>query len=209
MFKTDVTIRKIRKPMMEKKRRARINDSLETLKDILLKNTVAIAQGTRPTKLEKADILEMTVRYLHVLQHRLNAQNRSKNADDVSSTTSNHNDIANIGLLPFYQCSSEQERMPAPGSHGSSASIPKMKHSKQHGNGSGFDPNNKENIGPKPPFGGSNHKSMASSNDCGRPSVIPSHRSAFSAIDRRNQGVSSNREANVLGNSDDHMWRPW
>lgn len=61
---------KTRKPLMEKKRRARINDSLEALKEILLKNTVAITQGTRPTKLEKADILEMTVRYLKVLHKR-------------------------------------------------------------------------------------------------------------------------------------------
>lgn len=61
---------KNRKPLMEKKRRARINDSLEALKEILLKNTVAITQGTRPTKLEKADILEMTVRYLKVLHKR-------------------------------------------------------------------------------------------------------------------------------------------
>lgn len=64
------TMRKNRKPLMEKKRRARINDSLEALKEILLKNTVAITQGTRPTKLEKADILEMTVRYLHMLHKR-------------------------------------------------------------------------------------------------------------------------------------------
>lgn len=61
---------KNRKPLMEKKRRARINDSLETLKEILLKNTVAVTQGTRPTKLEKADILEMTVRYLKMLHKR-------------------------------------------------------------------------------------------------------------------------------------------
>lgn len=59
-----------RKPLMEKKRRARINDSLETLKEILLKDTVAVTQGTRPTKLEKADILEMTVRYLKILHKR-------------------------------------------------------------------------------------------------------------------------------------------
>lgn len=66
-FKGMTAPRKTRKPLMEKKRRARINDSLEALKEILLANTVAVAQGTRPTKLEKADILEMTVRYLHML----------------------------------------------------------------------------------------------------------------------------------------------
>jgi Helix-loop-helix DNA-binding domain len=63
--------RKIRKPMMEKKRRARINDSLETLKQILLQNLVALPQGQRPTKLEKADILEMTVRYCDLLHRKL------------------------------------------------------------------------------------------------------------------------------------------
>lgn len=82
-------IRKIRKPLMEKKRRARINDSLEELKDILLKNTVAITYGQRPTKLEKADILEMTVRYLNALHKRLATQKSFHDKRDcgVSSTT--------------------------------------------------------------------------------------------------------------------------
>lgn len=69
-FKLSAMRLKNRKPLMEKKRRARINNSLESLKEILLKNTVAITQGTRPTKLEKADILEMTVRYLRILHKR-------------------------------------------------------------------------------------------------------------------------------------------
>lgn len=59
--------RKIRKPKIEKLRRARINSSLESLKEILLKNTISIPQGARPTKLEKADVLEMTVRYIELL----------------------------------------------------------------------------------------------------------------------------------------------
>lgn len=74
--------RKVRKPLMEKKRRARINDSLETLKHTLLQNTVAITHGTRPTKLEKADILEMTVRYIGVLHSKLTLND----SDKVSST---------------------------------------------------------------------------------------------------------------------------
>lgn len=62
---------------MEKKRRARINDSLETLKQILLDSrrasgeiTTTSANGKRRTtaKLEKADILEMTVTYLQFLK---------------------------------------------------------------------------------------------------------------------------------------------
>lgn len=74
---------------MEKKRRARINDSLEALKEILLKNTVALTQGSRPTKLEKADILEMTVRYLNGLHKQLMASTTTISNSDcaVSSTT--------------------------------------------------------------------------------------------------------------------------
>lgn len=85
-------LRKNRKPLMEKKRRARINDSLEALKEILLKNTFAITQGTRPTKLEKADILEMTVRYLQML-HKRNAMPSAKSSECcvVTSTTSARN----------------------------------------------------------------------------------------------------------------------
>ncbi|KAF5272197.1 hypothetical protein FQA39_LY01279 [Lamprigera yunnana] len=69
--------KKIRKPLMEKKRRARINDSLETLKQILLesKTTLQVSSqrknGQRTAKLEKADILEMTVRYLQHLHNKL------------------------------------------------------------------------------------------------------------------------------------------
>jgi len=54
------------KPLLERKRRARINKCLDELKDIM---TVALqAQGENVSKLEKADILELTVRHLHRLQ---------------------------------------------------------------------------------------------------------------------------------------------
>lgn len=43
--------RKIRKPKIEKLRRARINSSLEQLKEILLRNTILIPRGARPTKI--------------------------------------------------------------------------------------------------------------------------------------------------------------
>ncbi|KAJ8984917.1 hypothetical protein NQ317_012163 [Molorchus minor] len=69
--------RKVRKPLMEKKRRARINDSLEALKQILLESKTTLKEsrgknGQRTAKLEKADILEMTVSYLQHLHNRLN-----------------------------------------------------------------------------------------------------------------------------------------
>lgn len=62
---------------MEKKRRARINDSLETLKQILLESKTTLKEsrgknGQRTAKLEKADILEMTVSYLQHLHAKLN-----------------------------------------------------------------------------------------------------------------------------------------
>lgn len=109
-------LRKNRKPLMEKKRRARINDSLEALKEILLKNTVAITQGTRPTKLEKADILEMTVRYLQMLHKRNNPVTSVKSSEcSVTSTTSMRNSlkpksISNIEYFdrPFKQSKSKR-----------------------------------------------------------------------------------------------------
>ncbi|KAM4703135.1 transcription factor HES-3 [Rhinophrynus dorsalis] len=51
---------------MEKKRRARINVSLEQLKSLLEKN---YSQNIRKRKLEKADILELTVKYMKTLQN--------------------------------------------------------------------------------------------------------------------------------------------
>ncbi|KAG9482000.1 hypothetical protein GDO78_010953 [Eleutherodactylus coqui] len=55
---------------MEKKRRARINVSLEQLKTLLEKN---YSQNIRKRKLEKADILELTVKYLKTLQNSVQA----------------------------------------------------------------------------------------------------------------------------------------
>ncbi|XP_037940728.1 enhancer of split mgamma protein-like [Teleopsis dalmanni] len=58
--------RKIMKPMLERKRRARINKCLDELKD-LMTGTLK-ADGENISKLEKADILELTVRHLHRLR---------------------------------------------------------------------------------------------------------------------------------------------
>lgn len=63
--------RKVMKPMLERKRRARINRCLDELKELMV--TALQAEGENVSKLEKADILELTVRHLHKLrqQHRL------------------------------------------------------------------------------------------------------------------------------------------
>ncbi|KAL2103492.1 hypothetical protein ACEWY4_000360 [Coilia grayii] len=58
-------LRRTLKPLMEKKRRARINDSLNHLKTLIL--PLVGKDNCRYSKLEKADILEMTVRFLRDL----------------------------------------------------------------------------------------------------------------------------------------------
>ncbi|XP_073832055.1 enhancer of split mgamma protein-like [Musca autumnalis] len=60
--------RKIMKPMLERKRRARINKCLDELKD-LMTGTLQ-ADGENVSKLEKADILELTVRHLQRLREK-------------------------------------------------------------------------------------------------------------------------------------------
>ncbi|KAM5323989.1 transcription factor HES-3 [Glossophaga mutica] len=60
--------RKISKPLMEKKRRARINMSLEQLRSLLEKHC---SHQIRKRKLEKADILELSVKYMNSLQNSL------------------------------------------------------------------------------------------------------------------------------------------
>ncbi|XP_051964399.1 transcription factor HES-2.1 [Xyrauchen texanus] len=58
-------LRKTLKPLMEKRRRARINESLNNLKTLIL--PLVGKDASRYSKLEKADILEMTVRFLRDL----------------------------------------------------------------------------------------------------------------------------------------------
>merc|ERR1712113_159614 len=60
--------RKVMKPMLERKRRARINKCLDELKDLMV---VALqTEGESITKLEKADVLELTVRHLKKLRRQ-------------------------------------------------------------------------------------------------------------------------------------------
>ncbi|XP_029292532.1 hairy-related 3 [Cottoperca gobio] len=57
--------KKVSKPLMEKKRRARINKCLDQLKSLL---ESYYSSNIRKRKLEKADILELTVKHLRNLQ---------------------------------------------------------------------------------------------------------------------------------------------
>lgn len=59
---------KVMKPMLERKRRARINRCLDELKELM--SSALASEGENLTKLEKADVLELTVRHLHKLRER-------------------------------------------------------------------------------------------------------------------------------------------
>lgn len=74
--------RKSSKPLMEKRRRARINQSLNELKNLILE---AMKKDTSCySKLEKADILEMTVRYLRSMRNQ-NMAARVNNTSDPNT----------------------------------------------------------------------------------------------------------------------------
>merc|ERR1712026_645772 len=69
--------RKVMKPLLERKRRARINKCLDEIKDILVESMQM--EGESVTKLEKADVLELTLKHLQKLkaQQRLVPAKRS------------------------------------------------------------------------------------------------------------------------------------
>ncbi|KTG46137.1 hypothetical protein cypCar_00010498 [Cyprinus carpio] len=68
--------RKTRKPIVEKKRRARINESLQDLRTLLTDNDLQ-------TKMENAEVLELTVKRVENI-----LQNRSKEAEAVNQEAS-------------------------------------------------------------------------------------------------------------------------
>ncbi|KZS14949.1 Transcription factor HES-4 [Daphnia magna] len=60
--------RRTNKPLMEKRRRARINHSLSILKSLIIKDEANSSNATSQSRLEKADILELTVMHLRTLE---------------------------------------------------------------------------------------------------------------------------------------------
>lgn len=60
--------RKVMKPMLERKRRARINRCLDELKELMV--SALATDGENVSKLEKADILELTVAHLQKLKRQ-------------------------------------------------------------------------------------------------------------------------------------------
>merc|ERR1712002_496573 len=60
--------RKVMKPLIERKRRARINACLDELKDLMV--FAMQSEGENISKLEKADVLELTVKHLRKLKRQ-------------------------------------------------------------------------------------------------------------------------------------------
>ncbi|CAH3028610.1 unnamed protein product [Porites evermanni] len=82
--------RKAKKPLMEKMRRARINDSLNELKSLVL--DLLQKDASRYSKMEKADVLEMTVTYLRAMQRK---DTRTEDPKSLADYRAGFNQCAN------------------------------------------------------------------------------------------------------------------
>ncbi|KAK6177586.1 hypothetical protein SNE40_015658 [Patella caerulea] len=84
--------RRSNKPLMEKRRRARINECLVELKALVLQ--ALKKDSTQYSKLEKADILEMTVKHLKLLQRQQMAVAMTSDPFVVSKYRAGFNECA-------------------------------------------------------------------------------------------------------------------
>jgi hairy-and-enhancer-of-split protein len=97
---------KVMKPMLERKRRARINRCLDELKELM--SSALASEGENLTKLEKADVLELTVRHLHKLRER-QALGLSPSPSSPGSPNSNNNSQDKF-RAGFTHCAAEVSR---------------------------------------------------------------------------------------------------
>lgn len=96
------------KPMLERKRRARINRCLDELKELM--SSALASEGENLTKLEKADVLELTVRHLHKLRERQAlglSPSPATSSSPTGPTTSSGQDKFRAG---FTHCAAEVSR---------------------------------------------------------------------------------------------------
>ncbi|XP_042225034.1 transcription factor HES-4-like [Homarus americanus] len=89
--------RRSNKPLMERRRRERINHCLNELKNLVL--TAQRKDPTRYSKLEKADILEMTVRHVQALHRQDTSTSRHQSTDSTAKYRAG-----------FTQCAAEVSR---------------------------------------------------------------------------------------------------
>ncbi|ALC43507.1 h [Drosophila busckii] len=85
--------RRSNKPIMEKRRRARINNCLNELKTLILDATKK--DPARHSKLEKADILEKTVKHLQELQRQQAAMQQAADPKIINKFKAGFTDCAN------------------------------------------------------------------------------------------------------------------
>lgn len=93
--------RRSNKPIMEKRRRARINNCLNELKTLIL--DAMKKDPARHSKLEKADILEMTLAFLK--NHQINLQRQQAALSQAADAT-----IASKFKAGFAECANEVGR---------------------------------------------------------------------------------------------------
>lgn len=88
-----MSIRKTNKPIMEKRRRARINSCLQQLKTLVLE--AMRKDSSQYSKLEKADILEMTVKHLRSLQRQQMSSALASDPTVITKYRSGFNECTN------------------------------------------------------------------------------------------------------------------
>ncbi|XP_052082993.1 transcription factor HES-1-like [Mytilus californianus] len=88
-----ISIRKTNKPIMEKRRRARINSCLQQLKTLVLE--AMRKDSSQYSKLEKADILEMTVKHLRSLQRQQMSSALASDPTVITKYRSGFNECTN------------------------------------------------------------------------------------------------------------------
>ncbi|CAG2122223.1 unnamed protein product, partial [Medioppia subpectinata] len=101
-------VKRMSKPMMEKRRRARINQCLMQLKEMVIDSGKQNIQNSK-SKLEKADILELTVKYVQQLhQNRLSAPSATASERKENSEVSPAQ-ILNDFVAGFAECAKQVE----------------------------------------------------------------------------------------------------
>ncbi|KAL7300727.1 hypothetical protein TKK_0006706 [Trichogramma kaykai] len=102
--------RRSNKPIMEKRRRARINNCLNELKSLIL--DAMKKDPARHSKLEKADILEMTVKHLESLQRQQSALTQVADPTVVNKFRAGYNEcVSEIGRFPGLDSAAKRRLM--------------------------------------------------------------------------------------------------
>ncbi|XP_042348712.1 hairy-related 5 [Plectropomus leopardus] len=123
------TVRRISKPLMEKRRRERINNSLETLRLLMLDNTHN--EKLKNPKVEKAEILESVVHFLKTEKevekgHRVMRRVLSREQRPTSARQHSYHDGMRSCLLrvSHFIASKSQESEGAGGGDAVQAALP-------------------------------------------------------------------------------------